>query len=975
MNESKYILGIDISATSIGWSSVTSSGLISSILASGVRVFPAGTTGDIDKGRDASRNVERRTARQARRQTHRRAARVRAVFKFLQKQGMLPAGNGDDPKTRHQLLTDLDAQLATELKLDRSRLPYLLRAAAVTGPLPPMALGRALFHMAQRRGFLSNRRRPVNEDKEGVVKQGIAELRTAMKGSTLGHFFSKTSEKIRCRYTARDMFESEFEAIVQTQPLPRETAIELRHLLFFQRPLRSSSHLIGECELEPGRKRAPLALLSSQEFRLLQRVNDLRAEDDNGAETFPITAAHRKELVRLLENGDLTWTQVRAAIGAARTIHFNLERGGEKTLIGNRTAAKLKKILGEAWNTIAPSGLVHDLITIEEPKGIARRAREVFGLSEEQAKTLSELTLEPGYLALSRKAVEKLLPDMRNGKAFATAKSETYPSSVKETVVLGTETSLPRVNTLPRMRNPLVERALSELRAVINLLIKEHGKPVAIHVRLARQLRQPRKIREKVSREQRTRHGDKSRAAEKLLKELGVQDAPGFMIERVLLAEECSWRCPWTGKPISVRGLIGDTPDYYVRYILPFARTLDGSFANKTLCHHSNTEQNGKLPAELLTRVESFVGKFAKEKLRRFRMTDEDVAKEYDENYAERYDRDSSYAAKAAARYLSLLGVPVMSVRGGAAQFIRGVWGLNEFFKDDRADYRAQVISATCVALTSPALIRRLTRAAVMAPPGKRHRFADVELPWPGFREELRGAAEKVIVSFRVKKRVRGALHEQTHYSLPMTDSKGKEFHFIRKPVATLATTEIPSIASEITKMAIIAWLKSEGVEEPRKAKGFPVAPGGHPIRKVRLIRREETFSVGSGDRIRHVTSERNHHLVVRQVKEKWQKMIVSQYQAQRRRVEKKPVVERPEGFQFSLAVGEILRDADGKLFRVRGVSKDPQIAYVTLHDARKQKDMIEAKEFYRDSIERLRAAGMRKVVVDPIGRVRNAND
>ncbi|WP_165419878.1 hypothetical protein [Edaphobacter modestus] len=40
----------------------------------------------------------------------------------------------------------------------------------------------------------------------------------------------------------------------------------------FERPIAKQEHLIGRCELEPGKRRAPGALLAAaQRFRILQR--------------------------------------------------------------------------------------------------------------------------------------------------------------------------------------------------------------------------------------------------------------------------------------------------------------------------------------------------------------------------------------------------------------------------------------------------------------------------------------------------------------------------------------------------------------------------------------------------------------------------------------------------------------------------------------------------------------------------------
>jgi len=83
-------------------------------------------------------------------------------------------------------------------------MPYVLRAAALDEKLEPHYLGRALYHLGQRRGFLSNRKKPMKKgEDEGEVKASIAELRQKMQESgarTLGEYFARINPfKLRIR--------------------------------------------------------------------------------------------------------------------------------------------------------------------------------------------------------------------------------------------------------------------------------------------------------------------------------------------------------------------------------------------------------------------------------------------------------------------------------------------------------------------------------------------------------------------------------------------------------------------------------------------------------------------------------------------------------------------------------------------------------------------------------------------------------
>ena len=103
-------------------------------------------------------------------------------------------------------------------------------------------------------------------------------------------------------------------------------------------------------------------------------------------------------------------------------------------------------------------------------------------------------------------------------------------------------------------------------------------------------------------------------------------------ILKVRLAEECNWECPYTGKSISHGRLwSGQHAQFDIEHIIPFSRSLDNSFLNKTLCYHEenrNVKQN-RTPyeaysgdetkwQEILGRVKRFRGQAGYAKLRKF---------------------------------------------------------------------------------------------------------------------------------------------------------------------------------------------------------------------------------------------------------------------------------------------------------------------------------------------------------------------
>ena len=104
-----------------------------------------------------------------------------------------------------------------------------------------------------------------------------------------------------------------------------------------------------------------------------------------------------------------------------------------------------------------------------------------------------------------------------------------------------------------------------------------------IRVELARDLKRSRKNRQEISKANDMQRKSRERAKQRLLDELRMTEPKRSDIEKVLLADECGWQCPFTGDSIGMQTLLGPQAQFDVAHLFP-RRYLDDSFANKTLC-------------------------------------------------------------------------------------------------------------------------------------------------------------------------------------------------------------------------------------------------------------------------------------------------------------------------------------------------------------------------------------------------------
>jgi CRISPR-associated endonuclease Csn1 len=256
-------------------------------------------------------------------------------------------------------------------------------------------------------------------------------------------------------------------------------------------------------------------------------------------------------------------------------------------------------------------------------------------------------------------------------------------------------------------------------------------------------------------------------------------------------------------------------------------------------------------------------------------------------------------------------------------------------------------------------------------------------------------------VSSRVNRKLAGQLHDATVYSKPhpFIDGKGKstQVHHVRKPLAAMSMLEVERIVDDRVRALVKEKLNLIGLD-PSKAfqdnQNLPylTAKDGRviPIKRARIRKSDSTIEVGKGSAVRYVAPGANSHMEIVVIldaqgnEKKWDGVIVSRFEAHRRKSAGEPVIQRDHGpgkkFLFSLAGGEhvVIRreggDAD-ELLRVTVIS-DGQIEFVLHNDAR---PITERKKIpgarIRCSPNALGGQAAQKVVVDPLGSILTAND
>jgi CRISPR-associated endonuclease Csn1 len=911
------VLGIDLGSNSLGTALIDTDSQTVPFL--GVRIFPASTEGDRDKGKEESKAKPRREARLARRQTKRRKHRLQKVFRLLQGMGLLPPGSRPDA------LPALQRELQRRYP-ETTVLPYFLRARALDHPLHPNELGRALYHLAQRRGFLSNRATAAKEEEDkSAVKSAIKSLREDIATSgkrTLGEFMAsldphqipiRNKGEFHAHYTHRSMYEDEFERMWAAQAPHHPTALKdvnkakLRYALFHQRPLKDQSHLVGICELEPSQKRAPLRCLAAQRLRVLGFVNNLRIRLEDGNEA-RLTPAQRATLLDLTEESEkLTFAKVRRDLNIPKPLVFTIEKGGEKNVPVDLTSTRLRSVLGALWDDLSPAqrdDLVEDVgdrNRCKTDKDLQACAIEKWGLSPETAEKLAYVRLPPDYALFSARALERLLPHLEQGKSVTEAILAIPEYAERQKAAEPLDLLPPVKKVLGDIRNPAVLRALTELRKTVNAILRRFGKPEYIRIELARDL--------KKSKKDRLRAVDFNRKRENLREqakaELSKHDPARFRnprpsdIEKYLLAMEAGWCCPYTDRHYEFTDVFGDHPQVDIEHIVPRSRCLDNSFLNKVLAYRSaNIEKGNLTPYEwlhdsdpdryerMIAVVKKFDSLFQKgKKLRRFSMQLSDPDSLLTE-FSQRQLQETRYASKLACKYLGLLyggeidagGTRRVSATGGQiTSMLRRAWDLNLILNPHplsgsekiRVDHRHHAIDALTIALASPAIVRALATASAEADRLGRRTIV-VPVPFNRLADKVRERIETLQVSHRPTRKLSGALHDETLYSRPRVyaangDKKSKEYVHYRVPITKLTSVDkIADIVDPTVRKCVLAQFERLGGGGTKFQNNWPILKtrkGGEvPVKRVRIRRVQKVKAIGKGLRERFVIPGSNHH-------------------------------------------------------------------------------------------------------------------
>lgn len=730
----KYSLGLDIGTTSIGWAVINEDKQRIEDL--GVRIFERPE----NPKNGESLAKPRRDARSTRRRLKRRRERLNYLKRFFIKKQLLSEEQISDLLTYDKTHTHKD--------------PYLLRVKAVNERVPNDELFVALYHIAKRRGYKSNRKAVEEKDKDsgkvlGAIKANQP-LLTKYNKSVAATLINEKKFIQHKRNKDGDYnnsfiradFESEILAILHTQRWeddwinellytnPNKTETKEKSGLFYQRPFMDESlinKMRGKCQYED----EPRAHKASYSFDLFRLAQDLAHLEYNSGEK--LTPGEIKTCIELFkEVKEPSYATIRKVLGHTKdeSFRFDYIRGkqekGETNKFGGlkfyHTIKTVLKDLPEDWLKIEQNielfDQIGEILTLNKDDESLEKAFAELDLSDAAKSQLMTINVS-GFCHLSIEALRKITPYMLEGKTYDKAVKLVYPSEFSEKLS-GDKNELPPLSEdqLCQLTNPVVKRAVSQTRKVINAIIRKYGAPYQIKIECAADLAKNFSDRKKVERQQQENASYNSIIKSKL-EELGISNPIGQQIIKYKLREQQNGQCMYCGTPIGV-DIFMDEKLAEIDHIIPFSICGNDSINNKALvCAKCNQEKKNHIPFDVwgndTTRWKTIIAHANDQKIppqKRDRVLCEKPPKE---GWNERALNDTRYMSKFVSRYIkqnlkfaeSERGKQkVITPNGFVTSYLRKMYGIGS--KDRELNNCHHAVDACIIATVSQGQIKKI---------------------------------------------------------------------------------------------------------------------------------------------------------------------------------------------------------------------------------------------------------------------------
>lgn len=448
-------------------------------------------------------------------------------------------------------------------------------------------------------------------------------------------------------------------------------------------------------------------------------------------------------------------------------------------------------------------------------RSLIEKIAAICNMPEEYASVIAGIAFENDYASLSHKAMNKILPWLKDGLEYSQACEAAGYRHSKDSLTKEEIESRPLAEHLEilsknSLRNPVVEKILNQMVNVVNALIDRYGRPDEVHIELARELKMSKDDREGMTRSISAAEKENERIVSILKKEFGLSFVSKTDVLRYKLYEELAprgYKTLYSDRYISKEILFSREID--IEHIIPQALFFNDSYANKTLEFRDVNLEKGKMTAidyikskygdegviSYRNRVDDFFKNSPSKSKRNYLLM---TSSEIPNDFINRDLKDSQYIAKKAKEMLQNIARTVVSTTGSVTAKLREDWRLVNVMQElnwdkydrqgltytvsrgegqtvrkikdwtKRNDHRHHAMDAITIAFTKPSHIQYLNNLnsksdkassiyGIMAKETHlegSERIINPPMPYDVLRSEVKSALESILVSVKSKNKV-----------------------------------------------------------------------------------------------------------------------------------------------------------------------------------------------------------------------------
>ena len=811
---SKLVLGLDLGITSIGWALVNIDDKIENnkIIDSGVRIF---TIAEHPKD-GKSLALPRREARSARRTTKRKAQKLRAIKRLL-----------------------LSNKILTQNELDtlfignkRQKDVWDLRREALYRELNNKELSRIMIHLAKHRGYFSNRKSDEVTDNEGkAVLSGIGHNKTILESLeflTVGEYISTKKKKRNGKDSEgklnyensieRSMLEQEIEIIFAKQKefgnkfVTDALLKTYKEIAFKQRPLKSVAEMVANCPFEVAEKRASKSSYSFEYFRALQKLKNLRLIIDNKEELLLSQEIEQIILKAKTIQRAIKYSDLRKLLDLDENVQFKglvyhdhktgeVKKPESEKLIEFPAYHKIKRSIQNAdnlfWDTIENDYEVLDAIAniLTTEKDDNESLKQLLKIVESKRVCEALLGISfSGFGHLSNKALRNIVPYLEEGEDYDKACNRAgYDFKAifegEKTLLLPALSKQENIE----MTNPVVKRAVAQMRLVYNAIARKYGAIDTIHIELTRDIKKSHKDRNEIKKAQGEFRDKKEEARVHATEILGHEPSAKELLKFRLWKEQ-NGECIYSGKEIKP-DLLNDPYATEVDHILPYSRSLDDSLNNKVLCFtKENQDKGSQTPYEYMSQEKFDVFEQRVKGYKNIKQAKKGrlLKTNFDENseisFKERNKTDTSYISKFIKNYMeahiafreSKDERHIYTMNGMLTSQLRYKWGVGDKNRDNHLHHAEDAI---ILAFATQSMVKKLSDVStkregyIYKSKEEKSKALRFVTPLENFGVRVRESVSEIFVSHMPRRKIGGAAHKETIYSsktLSMKKENGK---------------------------------------------------------------------------------------------------------------------------------------------------------------------------------------------------------